>query len=99
MLWQTKSQREGLEIVVAVVQWLDVLLHFVLFVWACVDTNKRNRGKKVKDTQAIADRVIRDMEARGLITIHHPATVSADRPEMTQPGPETAQTGEIGVAR
>ncbi|KAK5175667.1 uncharacterized protein LTR77_000806 [Saxophila tyrrhenica] len=72
-LWQQKQQRETVDIVVAAVQFLGVLLHFVLFVWACVDTHRRNTTGKEAVMRRAADEALRDMQARGLITIHDPA--------------------------
>lgn len=63
----------GTEIVAATVQFVGVLMHFALFVWACVDVHRRNRGGKEREVQNVADRVIRDMESRGLITVNDPA--------------------------
>ena len=99
MLWQTKPKREGLEIAVAAVQWLGVLFHFILFVWACVDTNRRNRSHKTRDEAVIAERIIRDMQARGLITVHNSAVVGTQRREMEQPGRAPTDPDEIGQAR
>ena len=66
-LWQQRKRRDGSMIVVGVVQWMNVILHFALFVWACVDTHRRNKGKSVRKTQAVADRVLQDMQSRGLV--------------------------------
>lgn len=51
----------------AVTQFLAVLLHFTLFVWACVDTAHRNKNKTGKQAQIIAEKIIQDMTARGQI--------------------------------
>ena len=66
-LWHTQQRREGPVFLVCIIQWLNLLLHFILFVWACVDTHRRNRSKTQSKTQDIADRVLRDMQARGLV--------------------------------
>lgn len=72
-LWHEKQQREKIQIVTAAVQFLGVILHFTLFVWACVDTHRRNHNDKVGAMRTAADGALRDMQARGLITIHDPA--------------------------
>jgi len=69
-LWDTKNQRYATTVLMGAVQWLCVLMHFILFVWACVDTHRRNAGMKQKKVNAVADRVIQDMQARGLITVN-----------------------------
>lgn len=69
-LWHERTTRGGTEYVVAVVEWLNVLLHFTLFVWACVDTHRLNRRTKENKTQDVAEKILKDMQEKGLITIH-----------------------------
>ena len=71
-LWQEQDARFGTEIVAAIVQWIGVGVHFALFVWACVDVHRRNRGVKDKEMQGVAESLIRDMQARGIITVNDP---------------------------
>lgn len=101
-LWQQKPLLEGTETMVAVAQWVGVLFHFILFVWACVDTHRYNSKAKPRytqvDAQEIADRVIRDMEARGLITVHANQGVRGEGMEMSDrghavAGPSSARAG------
>ncbi|KAK3704887.1 hypothetical protein LTR37_013578 [Vermiconidia calcicola] len=87
-LWQLLKTINAVEIVAATTQWLGVLLHFVLFVWACVDTNRRNKSRQ---TQALADRVIKDMQARGLITVHDPGVARAAGVQATTRAEEMQQ--------
>ena len=72
-LWDQRNRRWGVEMVEAICQWLILLLHFTLFVWACVDTHRYNRAAREGRVQAVTDKVIRDMEAKGLITVHSQA--------------------------
>lgn len=81
-LWHSRDQRLATEVLTGVTQWLLVLLHFVLFVWACVDTHRRNRERKLRKDGVVAERVIREMEARGLITVHANATPAEGLPLM-----------------
>ena len=55
LLWRTKSQREATEIVAAAVRLLDVPLHFIPFLWACVDTHRHDQRKKARGTQTEAE--------------------------------------------
>lgn len=91
-LWKQKPLIEGTEIMVAAAQWFGVLFHFILFVWACVDTHRYNAKRKRRytqvNTQEIVDGVIRDMEARGLITVH--STANPRSTEMEERGPPVA---------
>lgn len=80
-LWHSKNQRVATEGVTTAVQWLNVLLHFILFVWACVDTHRKNREAKQGRVNAVADRVLTDLQARGLITVNAAAEARAGRPE------------------
>jgi hypothetical protein len=97
-LWHQKPLIEGTEIVVAAAQWLGVLFHFILFVWACVDTHRYNARMKSRytqvNTQEIVDGVIRDMEARGLITVH--STATAQTAEMQEREPPLAGPSRLG---
>lgn len=36
-----KQSWRASEVVVAVMMWIAVLIHFILFAWACVDTHRR----------------------------------------------------------
>ena len=83
---------------VAAAQWLGVQFHFILFVWACVDTHRYNAKRRTRysqvNTQEIVDGVIRDMEARGLITVH--STASARTMEMEERAPPVAGPSRLG---
>ena len=102
--WHEKPLIEGTEIVVAVAQWFGVVFHFILFVWACVDTHRYNARNKRRytqlDAQEIADKVIRDMEAKGLITVHAHAQARSQGTEMVNmtPAVGTSREGEAAAA-
>ena len=97
-LWHTRHQRFATEIVAAALQWINMLLHFVLFVWACVDTHRYNREFKQKKVNAVADRVIQDMQARGLITVNTAAAARAGAPEGQPLMAERSVSAGNGVA-
>jgi hypothetical protein len=88
-LWREKNRLEGLEITSAATQWLGVLLHFILFVWACVDTKRRNERKKDRKAGEVAERVLRDLQGWGLIPVHDAAL--AGRVGGGQPGPTVGE--------
>jgi len=61
------SNRVAVEIAGSAFQYLAVLLHFVLFVWACVDTHKRNRPGRGGQEGKLAEGIVADEEKHGLI--------------------------------
>ncbi|MCJ1387276.1 hypothetical protein MMC18_000116 [Xylographa bjoerkii] len=44
-----------------------LLLHFALFVWACIDTHQRRSGKLDKRAHRIAQNIIAEMTERGVL--------------------------------
>lgn len=92
-LWRSRKQRYATETLAGAAQWLNVLLHFVLFVWACVDTHRYNRHLKQTKVNAVADRVIQDMQARGLITVHGAAEGQPLMAENSHSGAGSAVAG------
>ncbi|PVI00877.1 hypothetical protein DM02DRAFT_490398, partial [Periconia macrospinosa] len=66
-LWQTKGARFNSELTATVCQFIALLLHFVLFVWACVDTHRRRRGKVGKDAEKLAAEIVQKMITNGAI--------------------------------
>jgi hypothetical protein len=66
-LWKTKNSRFNAVMCAVVCQWMALLLHFVLFVWACVDTNRKRRGKVSKDSEKAAAKIIENMIQVGAI--------------------------------
>jgi hypothetical protein len=69
-LWRAKPQRFALDVTVATAQIIVLLLHFALFVWGCVDTNRRNRSKRGDNAHFLAQAMVQDMQHRGMITVH-----------------------------
>ena len=51
---------------------ISSILHFVIFVWACIDTHHRNFNKMDRRAEIIAQRIIADMQERGVIPAYHP---------------------------
>ncbi|KAF2686797.1 hypothetical protein K458DRAFT_416140 [Lentithecium fluviatile CBS 122367] len=66
-LWTGKSHRFSTELAATVCQFLGLLFHFVLFVWACVDTHRRNSRKVGKDAEKMAAEIVMKMVQSGAI--------------------------------
>ncbi|ORY10982.1 hypothetical protein BCR34DRAFT_601736 [Clohesyomyces aquaticus] len=96
-LWQSKNYRANVEVVGVVCQFIALLLHFILFVWACVDTNRRNSRAVNKDAEKLAAEIVMNMVRSGAI-IQNPQAVPA---AYMPPGnysqyPQYAQQPQIG---
>lgn len=65
-LWHDKDRRYALDMLVAIIQGIAIVLHFALFVWACVDTHRRNRMRR---TNAMTMDVLQDMRQRGYVMV------------------------------
>ncbi|KAF2661575.1 hypothetical protein K491DRAFT_561286, partial [Lophiostoma macrostomum CBS 122681] len=66
-LWNDKSHRVGVETTGLACQYLCLLLHLALFIWACVDTSRRNRSKVSKDAEKLAANIVMNMVRSGAI--------------------------------
>lgn len=66
-LWAEKPHRESVELTGVVCQWFLMVLHFTLFVWACVDCHRYNRSKTSKDAEKIAANIVQTMITNGAI--------------------------------
>ncbi|KAF1962117.1 hypothetical protein CC80DRAFT_487651 [Byssothecium circinans] len=66
-LWQTKNARFNAELCATVCQFMALFLHLVLFIWACVDTNRLNSSKVSKDAEKLAADIIQNMIKCGAI--------------------------------
>jgi hypothetical protein len=64
-LWAAKSHRVATETTGVVCQFLGLFLHFVLFVWACVDTHRRKRRTVSKDAETLAGTIVMNMIKNG----------------------------------
>ncbi|MCJ1313542.1 hypothetical protein MMC25_007221 [Agyrium rufum] len=67
--------------------YVAVLLHFTLFVWACVDTHRRNADKVDRRATVIAQTMIAEMAERGIIPsgINHPGPLSSTQEVAVAP--------------
>lgn len=66
-LWHEKPHRVNVNLTGVVCQFFGLVLHFVLFVWACVDTNRYNRTKVSKDAEKLAAGIVQTMIKEGAI--------------------------------
>jgi len=66
-LWHSKAHRLHVALTGVVCQFLCLVLHFTLFVWACVDTHYYNRTKVSKDAEKLAAGIVQTMIVNGAI--------------------------------
>lgn len=66
-LWHEKGNRARVELTAVVTQWLGLLLHFTLFVWACVDCHKYRHSRVSKDAEKLAAGIVQTMVQNGAI--------------------------------
>jgi hypothetical protein len=66
-LWQEKPHRQSVELTGVVCQFFGLVLHFALFVWACVDCHRYNRSKVSKDAEKIAASIVQTMITNGAV--------------------------------
>ncbi|KAF2094102.1 hypothetical protein NA57DRAFT_60746 [Rhizodiscina lignyota] len=59
------THRGVVELTAGAMMIAALILHFTLFVWACVDTATRNSSKVHREAKDIADAMIAEMVARG----------------------------------
>ncbi|GAM83167.1 hypothetical protein ANO11243_011530 [Dothideomycetidae sp. 11243] len=63
-LWKEKPQRYNLELTVTVCQFISLIGHFALFVWACVDTARRNNTRRGATDNEHAQRMAADIVSK-----------------------------------
>ncbi|PSN64884.1 hypothetical protein BS50DRAFT_575026 [Corynespora cassiicola Philippines] len=66
-LWQMKPNRVRVETAGVVLQFLCLLIHLALFIWACVDTHRRNSQKVSKEAEQVAAEIVMNMVKSGAI--------------------------------
>jgi hypothetical protein len=66
-LWQEKPHREAVEMTGVVCQFFGLVLHLVLFVWACVDCHRYRRSKVSKDAEKLAADIVQTMITNGAV--------------------------------
>ncbi|KAF2177427.1 hypothetical protein K469DRAFT_677185 [Zopfia rhizophila CBS 207.26] len=87
--WKSLDRRAGVEITGTVCQGLALILHFALFVWACVDTHKRNSQKTSKEAEKLAASIVMNMVRNGAVV---PALGQQPMPHpMSHPMPHPMQ--------
>lgn len=65
--------------------WLCLILHFILFVWACVDTSRRNKMKVTQSAKDVAEKIVQEMVATGQLTRPAPTMLNDMRGQRQQP--------------
>ena len=66
-LWRLKTLRSNIDTTATVCQFLALVCHLILFVWACVDTHRRNRRGVTKDAEKLAADIVMNMVKNGAI--------------------------------
>ncbi|KAF2821971.1 hypothetical protein CC86DRAFT_330626 [Ophiobolus disseminans] len=66
-LWSQKTHRESVELTGLVCQFFGLILHFTLFIWACVDCAHHNRSKVSNDAEKLAANIVQTMITNGAI--------------------------------
>ncbi|KAJ4351173.1 uncharacterized protein N0V89_006512 [Didymosphaeria variabile] len=82
-LWHAKTQRYNIDLTVTVCQFIALVMHFILFVWACIDTHRRNSRSVSKDAEKLAAEIVMNMVKSGAVI---PAPGQAHFPPMAQQG-------------
>lgn len=65
-LWHLRGHRLGRELAASVLQGIALLLHFILFVWACVDASRRNRKRRA---DVVTMDMLESMRSRSYIVV------------------------------
>ena len=66
-LWQEKPHRESVQLTGVVCQFFSLIIHLVLFIWACVDCARHNRKKVSKDAEVLAASIVQTMITNGAV--------------------------------
>lgn len=66
-MWAQKGLRYNVDLTATVCQFIAMSMHLALFVWACVDTHKRNRRVSTKDAEKLAADIVMNMVRAGAI--------------------------------
>lgn len=66
-LWSEKPHREAVEMTGVVCQFFGLVLHLVLFVWACVDCHHYRRARVSKDAEKLAANIVQTMITNGAV--------------------------------
>lgn len=88
-MYLAKSARQGPEIIVTIVQFINLILHFILLVLACLDVYRRHAGRKDKKSNglgnglmnslvnSLTDALVRLLASRGVVVVNKHGSESA----------------------
>ena len=93
-LWKGKPKLARVELTAAVCQWLGLVLHFALFVWACVDCHKHRRSKVSRDAEKLAAGIVQNMVQNGAIVPPSDPTAAWQHPYHPLPGQSGSLPGQ-----
>jgi hypothetical protein len=66
-LWNARNKRVKVVTTGVVCQFVGLALHLALFIWACVDTHRRNKRKLSKDAEKLATDIVMNMIRNGAV--------------------------------
>ncbi|KAE8854295.1 hypothetical protein PTNB73_10492 [Pyrenophora teres f. teres] len=72
-MWAEKPHRANVQLTAVVCQFFGLALHFVLFVWACIDTHHHRRTNVARDAEKLAAGIVQKMIENGAIVPPPPA--------------------------
>ncbi|EPE06985.1 hypothetical protein F503_03412 [Ophiostoma piceae UAMH 11346] len=94
-LWHERGRRYALDLLVAIVQGIAIVSHFALFVWACVDTHRRNVARR--SNAIVAMNVLQDMRSRGYVMVPAAEAMAAQGVQRSQTQAFTYPSGYAAV--
>ncbi|KAI4621301.1 uncharacterized protein J4E87_006929 [Alternaria ethzedia] len=66
-LWAEKDHRSNVTLTGVVCQFFGLVIHFALFVWACVDCHRHRRRTTSKDAEKLAAEIVQNMISNGAV--------------------------------
>ncbi|KAF2149163.1 hypothetical protein K461DRAFT_281517 [Myriangium duriaei CBS 260.36] len=82
-LWKSKPSRVDRLMTATVCQFIGLVLHFALFVWACVDTHRRNRRKTAAAAERLALEIVSKMVDSGTVVRSQDVSYGLAEPQPT----------------
>lgn len=66
-LWQDKPARVSAELTAVVCQFISLIAHLILFIWACVDCHRYRKSRTSQDAEKLAANIVQTMIENGAI--------------------------------
>lgn len=87
-LWNAKGHRAAVEKVGVACQFLNLALHLALFIWACVDTHRKNSRRVSKDAEKLASDIVMNMIRTGAVVPNNQGTMQQPLLQHPQQPPQ-----------